>query len=224
MEIWGKSDYLWVFLCLLQLISRPILFPLSLNKQPVSLARCHNWLPLLLKPAALSLVTGFNPPPQPKAVHSHLADRSSDQEKIGRERKTLCLSLSVCVYVCVKVLKKITCSFNKITEVTEDQWLWNCICREINSSLIVIRRKNQICPFHAFIKYFLFHSEQKESASSSFESRYLLKHICSLLSLDSNNTIANCEPLCSQPLKLRNWTKLLFFFTHRKLVPSLCSN
>lgn len=132
-------------------------------------------------------------------------------------------SLSLCVCV-LKFWKKITCSFNKITEVTEDQWLWNCVCREINSSLIVIRRKNQICPFHAFIKYFLFHSEQKESASSSFESRYLLKHICSLLSLDSNNTIANCEPLCSQPLKLWNWTKLLFFFTHRKPVPSLCSN
>lgn len=46
MEMWVKSDYLRVFLCLLQPISRPILFPLSLNKQPISLARSHNWLSL----------------------------------------------------------------------------------------------------------------------------------------------------------------------------------
>lgn len=47
MEMWVKSDYLRVFLCLLQPISRPILFPLFLNKQPISLARSHNWLSLL---------------------------------------------------------------------------------------------------------------------------------------------------------------------------------
>lgn len=44
MEMWVKSDYLRVFLCLLRPISRPILFPLSLDKQPISLARSHNWL------------------------------------------------------------------------------------------------------------------------------------------------------------------------------------
>lgn len=44
MEMWVKSDYLRVFLRLLRPISRPILFPLSLDKQPISLARSHNWL------------------------------------------------------------------------------------------------------------------------------------------------------------------------------------
>lgn len=49
--MWVKSDYLRVFLCLLQPISRPILFPLSVNKQPISLARSHNWSSLLSRTA-----------------------------------------------------------------------------------------------------------------------------------------------------------------------------
>lgn len=131
MEMWVKSDYLRVFLSFLQPISRPIFF-LSLNKQPISLARSHNWLPLLSQtavPYCSAPCDRIQSTPQPITVHSCLADR-----KLG-VRWTLCL-------FCVKTTKCPAASTTLLRSLRIDY----CETAAIISPLIVIGRYNQICP------------------------------------------------------------------------------
>lgn len=85
MEMWAKSDYLRVFSA-----SPPayletyLISPLPLNKQPISLARSHNWLDLFAAPLARPRPPQRRDsihPRRPITVHSHLADTSPDNKK-----------------------------------------------------------------------------------------------------------------------------------------------
>lgn len=125
-------------------ISRPILFPFSLNKQPISLARSHNWFSLLSQTTVFYCSVLFD------AIQSSLSalNRSftfswqtiwpRGNWEWDKDSWLVCVKITKLQAAITRLLRSLRINYYET---------WETI-----SPLIVVRRQNQIGTFHAIIK------------------------------------------------------------------------